>query len=381
MKFKKVRNMLLAIMLTCSMSIVPVFAAPEDSASTDTESLENQKAAAESEVSELQSQLNTLLTKMNDLEAQLVAKGQEIIQAKEDLAAAEEKREQQYEDMKLRIKYMYEEGDNSALERIFTSGNFSEVLSQAEYVQAVHTYDRDMLQEYADTVAEIEELEATLEADNEKLQTMQTEYEAQSTELSTTLESKRAEVDNLDAMIQEAARAALEAQQKAEAEAAAKAAAEAAANQTTQTTQTTPSAPSTVTPSQPSDNGNNGGTSGGTTTTPAEPNYSVATGNAIVDRAYSWVGRAEYVWGACSPGAFDCSGFVSYCLTGSYARLGTTYTFLAWPQVSNPQPGDVCVNAGHCGIYIGNGQMIHAADYGIGVIVGPVQSGMIYVRY
>ena len=46
-----------------------------------------------------------------------------------------------------------------------------------------------------------------------------------------------------------------------------------------------------------------------------------------------------------------------------------------------PQPGDVAVNSGHCGIYIGNGKMIHAATYGVGVIVGPVQSGMVFVRY
>lgn len=103
-------------------------------------------------------------------------------------------------------------------------------------------------------------------------------------------------------------------------------------------------------------------------------------GSDVVSRAESWVGRAEYVWGACSPGAFDCSGFVSYCLTGIYARLGTTYTFLSWPQTSNPQPGDVCVNTGHCGIYIGGGQMIHAASEGVGVIQGPVQGGMIYVK-
>lgn len=112
-----------------------------------------------------------------------------------------------------------------------------------------------------------------------------------------------------------------------------------------------------------------------------EPGYNPGTGNAIVDRAYSWVGKADYVWGACAPGQFDCSGFVSYCLTGSYTRLGTTYTFLGWPRVSNPQPGDVAVNSGHCGIYIGNGQMIHAATYGVGVVVGPVQSGMVFVRY
>ena len=111
-----------------------------------------------------------------------------------------------------------------------------------------------------------------------------------------------------------------------------------------------------------------------------EPSYDASTGNAVVDRAYSKLG-CEYVWGACSPTAFDCSGFVSYCLTGSYTRLGTTYTFLGWQQVSNPQPGDVCTSSYHCGIYIGNGQMIHASTYGVGVIVGPVQSDMIYVRY
>ncbi len=110
-------------------------------------------------------------------------------------------------------------------------------------------------------------------------------------------------------------------------------------------------------------------------------NNKSADDGTIVGRAYSWVGKAEYVWGACSPGAFDCSGFVSYCLTGQYSRLGTTYTFMGWSQVSDPQPGDVCVNSGHCGIYIGGGQMIHAATEGVGVIVGPVQSGMIFVRY
>lgn len=363
--------MLLAAVLTCSMCAVPVFAAPESD--TSTESLESQKAQAESEVSNLQTQLNTLMTKMNDLESQLIAKGQEISQAEEDLQAAEEKRQQQYEDMKLRIKYMYEEGDNSAFERICESGNIAEVLSQAEYVQKVHTYDRNMLQEYADTVAEIDELKTTLEEDNEKLQSMMTEYEEQSGELSSTIESKRAEVENLDGMIQEAARAALEAaQKKAEEEAARQAEAN---NAQVATTPTTPTVP--VVSETPANNGDT--TNGGNTV--AEPSYNPSTGNAVVDRAYSWVGNAEYVWGACSPGAFDCSGFVSYCLTGSYSRLGTTYTFLAWPQVSEPQPGDVCVNATHCGIYIGGGMMIHAADYGIGVIVGPVQSGMIYVRY
>ena len=87
-----------------------------------------------------------------------------------------------------------------------------------------------------------------------------------------------------------------------------------------------------------------------------------------------------YSWGGIGPNSFDCSGFVSYCLTGRYCRLGTTVDFMGWTRVSDPQPGDVVVNSYHTGIYIGNGQMIHAPHTGDVVKVGPVQSGMIYVR-
>lgn len=411
MKFKKVRSLLLAITLACSMVVTPVFASPEEEKQAN---LENQKAAVEGEVNDLQTQLNTLMIKMNELEGQLIAKGQEIVQAQEDLAVAEEKKQQQYEDMKLRIKYMYEEGDISAMERIATSGSMAEALTQAEYIEKVHTYDRDMLQEYANTVTEVEELKATLEEEDKALHNMEAEYQVQSNELSTTIESKRDEVENLDQMIQIAAQEAEAARIRAAEEAAAAqraAAASAAASRPTsavgstaraaiqsQTTTDTAASENTAaapeeTPDAAEDNTTADDqtvddtgedftdTSEDTTATQPEPSYDVYTGNSIVDRAYGWVGNAEYVWGACSPGAFDCSGFVSYCLTGSYSRLGTTYTFLAWPQVSDPQPGDICVNSGHCGIYIGGGQMIHAATEGVGVVVGPVQGGMVYVRY
>ena len=117
--------------------------------------------------------------------------------------------------------------------------------------------------------------------------------------------------------------------------------------------------------------------------TPSAPSQSV-DGGSVVSRAYSKLGCA-YSWGGIGPNSFDCSGFVSYCLTGRYCRLGTTGTFMGWTRVSDPQPGDVVVNSYHTGIYIGNGQMIHASDYSTGVIISSVAAGMnnnyIFVRY
>ena len=141
-------------------------------------------------------------------------------------------------------------------------------------------------------------------------------------------------------------------------------------------------------------NGGNGGNGGdeGTHQSPSKPKPSKpsgsnnskpqsVTGNVVVDRAYAQLGK-PYSWGACGPDSFDCSGLVSYCLSGSYGtRLGTTGTFMGWTQVSNPQPGDICVNDHHCGIYIGGGQMIHAPQTGDVVKISAVHSGMIYVRY
>lgn len=347
MKLKKVHSALIAAALTCSLAVTPAFAEPTQ------DELQDQKEAVQSELGNLQAELNALIQKTSELENELISTGQEIMQAEEDLAAAEEKKQEQYEAMKLRIKFMYESGSGTAtMEKVVSSGSISDMLTQAEYSQKVHEYDRTQLQEYANTVTEIENLQATLEQEMASLQATEAEYQDQQATLNETIASKQDEISNLDEMIQEAARKAEEERRAAE-----EAAWQAANNNNNNNTV------------------NTGGGSGGTT-----PPYNAVTGNAVVDRAYSYIGKAEYVWGACSPGAFDCSGFVAYCLTGNYSRLGSTITFLGWPRVSDPQPGDVCVNYSHCGIYIGNGQMIHCATEGAGVIIGPVQAGMVYVR-
>lgn len=374
---------LITAVVTSSMIVTPVLAAPS------VEDLKKEKAAKQSEVSSLQSQLTTLMGKVNTLESELIQTGEDITKAQGDLEVAQEKEKEQYAAMKKRIKYMYEAGNDSAFETLVTSEDFTDLLSKAEYVQNVHSYDRKQLQEYVETKQQISDLKDSLEKDQKELESKQVEYEKQGDNLNNLITSKSAEVANLDSEIQAAAEAAArEAAERAAREAAEKAASNNNAASTSNRNNTTSNRNNTTSSSTATSNRNN--------TTSSSPSASVATkpsnsssstttsgtnanGGSIVSRAYSQLGK-PYVWGACGPNSFDCSGFVSYCLTGSYSRLGTTLTFMGWTRVSNPQPGDVVTTATHCGIYIGNGQMIHAPHTGDVVKVGPVQSGMIYVR-
>ena len=373
---------LITAVVTSSMIVTPVLAAPS------VDDLKKEKASKQNEVSSLQSQLTTLMGKVNTLESELIQTGEDITKAQSDLVVAQKKEKEQYAAMKKRIKYMYEAGNDSAFETLVTSDDFTDLLSKAEYVQNVHSYDRKQLQEYVETKQQISDLKDSLEKDQKELESKQAEYEKQGDNLNNLITSKSAEVANLDSEIQAAAeaaakeaaeRAAKEAAEKAAKEAAKKQQASAANNSTSSnrnnsttsnnTTSNKNNTSNTTRPSRPSGNNTSSNTTSG----------SNANGGTIVSRAYSQLGK-PYVWGAYGPSSFDCSGFVSYCLTGSYTRLGTTLTFMGWTRVSNPQPGDVVTPASHCGIYIGNGQMIHAPHTGDVVKVGPVQSGMIYVR-
>ena len=100
---------------------------------------------------------------------------------------------------------------------------------------------------------------------------------------------------------------------------------------------------------------------------------------AILNEAYKHLG-AKYVWGATGPDTFDCSGFTSYVYKHAAGMdiSRTTYTQIDVGQpVSQDQlkPGDlVFPHAGHVGIYVGNGQMIHAPQTGDVIKVSPVYS-------
>ena len=256
------------------------------------------------------------------------------------------------------------------LNRLFYYGKVSD--KQAQTIQEV----KELKQELTDKQAEQEKNVAATQKKVDELNAQQAE--AQSI------------VNSLDSQLQ------AELAAEAEANAALQAGINAStADKATMSTETAGTTENTNTNNnnggQTNNNNNQGGNTPAPTPTPAPAPAPAPTpvpdntnGSAIVSRAYSKLGCA-YSWGGIGPDSFDCSGFVSYCLTGRYCRLGTTGTFMGWTRVSDPQPGDVVVNSYHTGIYIGNGQMIHASDYNTGVIISSVAAGMnnnyIFVRY
>lgn len=349
---KKFSTKLLAAVVTSSLIVTPVMAAPS------TESIEQEKAAAQSEAASLKSQLTEVVTQINQIEEDLTEKGEQIIQTTADLAEAEETEKQQYEDMKLRIKYMYEQGNGSAVEALVTSEDFSDLVNKAEYVQNVHDYDREKLAEYVATKEQVAELKTSLEEEQKDLEEKEAQFTEKQESLNTMISSKEAEIADLDAELQEiAAEAARQQEEERRAQ-------EAANNRNNN-----------------SSNNNGGNSSGGNKGNGGNSSGSSSSyvpGDAV-SRAQSALGK-PYVWGAVGPNAFDCSGLVGFCLTGKYKRTYTSSSFAGLPEVSDPRPGDVCYRPGHVGIYVGNGQMIHAPHTGSVVKYASVPSNMIIVR-
>ena len=128
-----------------SLIVAPVYAAPQD----DVESLENQKSQAEAQAASVNQNLVDLLVEYEALQTDMENQEKEIDQAGKDLEKAEAKEKQQYEDMKLRIKYMYEDQSVSLAEVFLTSSDMSTMLNKAVYMQEVYNYDRNKLDEMA----------------------------------------------------------------------------------------------------------------------------------------------------------------------------------------------------------------------------------------
>ena len=309
--FYRLLKMTVTVLLITSITVATVFA-------DEVSDLTDKKNKAQQELDNLQNELSYLLVQMDDLQNQMAVSAERMDELTVSLKQSEEAQRQQYKDMKLRIKYMYEDQNTSMMEVLLTSEDMSQVLNKAEYMQRVYEYDREKLDEMAQTSATINEQKAALEAEQESLNRAQQELTDKQSLLYTTIADKKNTVADFDTQLNRAVAAA-----------AARSAAALAAKNT------------------------------------YVPTGDATVGSAIVKKAYEYLGT-PYRSGGASPGGFDCSGFTSYVFGQfgiglSRASGAQAYGGANVGSLSNAMPGDIICYPGHVGIYIGNGQIIHAS--------------------
>lgn len=372
-KSKVALNAAFAAVLAVGLSIpaANAFASPSDDKQAEAQAALQKLNQYQSELD--QASANYEAAHQEQIDAQnRVGEAQKQIEEK---TAQIEKDQQRLSD---RARDMYRSGDTNFLDVILGASSFEQFATTWNMLETLNGNDAELVSETKTAREELQaakqEAEEQAKVASDKAEEAKSVAEAadqKASEMQQTYNSLSAEAQEL--ISQE--RAAQEAQQQAAAAAAEQngtAGNDAAATITNNNRNNTTSSNSS---NSSNSNKNNASSSATNNSKPQS-----VSGNSVVNRAYSQLGK-PYKWGAVGPNSFDCSGLVSYCLTGSYSRLGTTGTFMGWTRVSNPQPGDICVNSHHCGIYIGGGQMIHAPQTGDVVKVSSVHSGMIYVRY
>jgi len=159
----------------------------KDKAATDAANLKAEANALEGELKTLNDSLQQVSDELTSLEIQIEQKNIEIEDASSRLDEAIAVKEQQYEDMKLRIRYMYEHSNSDFLTLFLKSRSMSDFLNAVEYIQSISDYDREQLDEYKNTCQLI---------DSEK-----TYLENERTQLADLEESKQEKKDELDKLV------------------------------------------------------------------------------------------------------------------------------------------------------------------------------------
>ena len=167
----------------------------------DLESLKSDTAAY---VQRLDQDLNALNSELTQLEGQIAAKETDIEAAQAELTQAEAVEEQQYESMKLRIKYMYEAGGTSFMDVLLDAGSISDFLNRTEYISEIPKYDREKLDEYVMAKDTVEKKKAELEYEHSELVSMEEATQAKQASVETLMNEKTAELESYEAQIDSA---------------------------------------------------------------------------------------------------------------------------------------------------------------------------------
>ena len=145
---------------------------------------------AKAYIAAMDAELATAEENLVDLQNQTAAKEVEIAQTEVELANAKEVEAEQYESMKIRIQFMFENGNQSYLDLILNSGSIEEILNKVEYISQITEYDRKMLEEYKQIRVEIEDKEAQLVKEHEELESLVAQAEEEKSAIELLINSK-----------------------------------------------------------------------------------------------------------------------------------------------------------------------------------------------
>ncbi len=339
--------------------------------------IESQKSALSSEVSSLNDDLTDTLLNIQVLESDLADKEAEIEQAQKDYEAAKATEEQQYESMKKRIQYLYETGQESYLEMLLTSDSVADLVNKVDYAEELQEYDRRLLDEYKAAKQAVIDLQAQLEEEKQELLEMEDQLKEEKANLESVIAQKKSQIADFDSQLSAAKAKVSEYQKKIkeqndqikklqqEEAARQKAAAAAAAKSSKRSTST--------------DSSTDTASSGSTSTYSSKSSGSTAAvsggggGSSIASTGLRYVGN-PYVYGGNSlTNGTDCSGFVHlvHAACGISTPRDSNSLAGGGRAVSESEilPGDVVCYYGHVGIYIGNGQIVHASTPSSGIKV------------
>ena len=259
------RRLKAGVALLCSATMTFALATPYSFAD-EKETLENKTSDLQSQLAGINQDLLKISDEISDTQMRVTIVNSEILRSEDELAISQQNEDQQYENMKSRIKYMYENGNSSMLELLFSAESMSDFLNKADFIQNISQYDRDMLSELQNIHADIENQKMALQNQQTSLNNLENELQQQQAALQQKADETSTDLAQFQAQLQqireqEAAKAAAEAAAKAQQEAAN---ASSSGNTTSSnTTNSSGSANSGSSNSGSSNSGNN--TSGGTT--------------------------------------------------------------------------------------------------------------------
>ena len=155
----------------------------------------------EEEISDLDAEMVALLTDINLIQEAIDDKEEDIANTQVAYDAAVAEKDEQYESMKIRIKFMYEKGDESYLQLFLGAQSMSDMMNKAHYIEQLYEYDRTLLEQYEATVQQVAQLWDQLEEEKSELVTSKTEMEEQQAYVNEVLEQKKQEYENYSTVL------------------------------------------------------------------------------------------------------------------------------------------------------------------------------------